>query len=183
MLHSAVLQFLRDVAWGELDYLVVDLPPGTGDVQLTFAQQVPVTGAVVVSTPQSVALADVVRANAMFASVDIPILGLVENMSYFVCDNCDKRHHIFDNGGARRAAEHFDMEFLAELPIDPSVRAAGDSGLPITAAEPESPAGRSYVELARRVAGRISVVNADAAAKAAAAAPSPQAGRRLPIIS
>ncbi len=183
MLTSAVIQFLRDVRWGELDYLVVDLPPGTGDVQLTFAQQVPVTGAVVVSTPQPVALADVVRANAMFDSVDIPILGLVENMAYFVCDGCDKRHAIFDTGGARRAAEQFDMQFLAELPIDTAVRAAGDMGLPITAAEPESEAGRAYVALARKVAGRVSVVNAEAAARVAAAAPSPQAGRRLPIIS
>ncbi len=183
MLTSAVIQFLRDVRWGELDYLIVDLPPGTGDVQLTFAQQVAVTGAVIVSTPQPVALADVVRAHAMFESVEIPVLGLVENMAYFVCDGCDKRHAIFDTGGARRAAEQFGMEFLAELPIDPAVRSAGDMGLPITAAEPESAAGRAYVELARKVAGRVSVVNAEAAAQAVAAAPSPEAGRRLPIIS
>lgn len=183
MLTSAVIQFLRDVRWGELDYLIVDLPPGTGDVQLTFAQQVPVTGAVVVSTPQPVALADVVRANAMFDSVDIPILGLVENMAYFVCDGCDKRHAIFDTGGARRAAEQFGMEFLAELPIDTAIRAAGDMGLPITAAEPDSPAGRAFVDLARRVAGRVSVINAETAERVAAAAPSPQAGRRLPIIN
>jgi ATP-binding protein involved in chromosome partitioning len=183
MLTSAVIQFLRDVRWGELDYLIVDLPPGTGDVQLTFAQQVPVTGAVVVSTPQPVALADVVRANAMFDSVDIPILGLVENMAYFICDGCDKRHAIFDTGGARRAAEQFGMEFLAELPIDTAIRAAGDMGLPITAAEPDSPAGRAFVDLARRVAGRVSVINAETAERVAAAAPSPQAGRRLPIIN
>jgi ATP-binding protein involved in chromosome partitioning len=183
MLHSAVLQFVRDVAWGELDYLIVDLPPGTGDVQLTFAQQVPVTGAVIVSTPQAVALADVVRAQAMFESVDIPILGLVENMSYFVCDGCDKRHAIFDTGGARRAAEHFKLDFLAEIPIDMAIRAAGDSGMPIVQSEPDSTAGRAYVDLARRVAGRVSVVNAEAAEAALAAAPSPQAGRRLPIIS
>ena len=182
MLTSAVIQFLRDVAWGELDYLVVDLPPGTGDIQLTFAQQVPVTGAVIVSTPQPVALADVVRANAMFESVSIPILGLVENMSYFLCDGCDKRHAIFDTGGARRAAEHFGLEFLAELPLDPSIRAAGDGGLPITGAEPDGPAGRAYVELSRKVAGRVSVVNAEAAARISAAAPSPAAGRRLPIL-
>ncbi len=159
MLHSAIMQFLKDVSWGELDYLVVDLPPGTGDVQLTFAQKLKVSGAVIVSTPQNVALADVVRAKAMFDSVKIPVLGLVENMSYFICDSCDKRHSIFAHGGARKAAEQMDIPFLQELPIEFSIREGGDRGMPVVLAEPDSSAGRSFVDLARTVAGRISVLS------------------------
>lgn len=159
MLNSAVIQFLRDVRWGELDYLIVDLPPGTGDVQLTFAQQVKVTGAVIVSTPQEVALADVVRAKAMFDQVQIPVLGVVENMSWFRCDGCDKRHFIFSHGGAREAAERGGMRVLAELPIDVQTRAAGDQGLPIVAAAPDSEPGRQHLELARAIAGAVAVLN------------------------
>ena len=183
MLTSAVTQFLRDVNWGELDYLVVDLPPGTGDVQLTFAQALKVTGAVVVSTPQDVAIADVVRAKAMFDQVQIPVLGLVENMSYFVCDGCDKKHYIFAHGGARRAADTMGIPFLGELPLTPSVREGGDAGLPVVMAEPDTEVARTFVELARGLAGAISVLNAEAAEKAARANRSPAAGRSLPIIN
>jgi ATP-binding protein involved in chromosome partitioning len=183
MLTSAVTQFLRDVAWGELDYLVVDMPPGTGDVQLTFAQILKVTGAVIVSTPQNVALADVVRAKAMFDQVQIPVLGLIENMSWFVCDGCDKKHFIFNHGGARKAADQMRIPFLGELPLVGSVREAGDAGLPVVMAEPDSDVSRAFVGLARMLAGGISVLNAEAAERAQAAGRSKAAGRALPIIN
>jgi len=182
MLDSAVTQFLRDVAWGELDYLVVDLPPGTGDVQLTFAQKLKVTGAVVVSTPQDVALADVVRAKAMFDQVKIPVLGLIENMSYFVCDGCDKKHFIFDHGGAKRAAERMEMAFLGEIPITPAVRIGGDQGRPVVQAEPDSPVGQAFVGLARTLAAKISVLNAEAEIRAEQSGRSKAARRSLPIL-
>ena len=182
MLTSAVTQFLRDVAWGELDYLVVDLPPGTGDVQLTFAQALSVTGAVIVSTPQDVALADVVRAKAMFDQVNIPVLGLVENMSYFLCDGCDKKHYIFNTGGAKKAAEQMRIPFLGELPLETAVRAAGDSGKPVVIAEPESDVARTFVGLGRMLAGGISVLNAEAEQRAQSKGRSKAAGRSLPII-
>ena len=183
MLTSAVTQFLRDVAWGTLDYLVVDLPPGTGDVQLTLAQALKVTGAVIVSTPQDVALADVVRAKAMFDQVQIPILGLIENMSYFVCDGCDKKHFIFDHGGAKRAADQMRVPFLGELPLTLAVRAAGDHGRPIVMAEPDSEVAETFVAIARTLAGAISVRNMEAATKAASSGRSKAAGRALPIIN
>jgi len=183
MLTSAVTQFLRDVAWGELDYLIVDLPPGTGDIQLTFAQILKVTGAVVVSTPQDVALADVIRARAMFEQVQIPVLGLIENMSYFVCDGCDKRHYIFNHGGAKAAAEEMRIPFLGELPLLKSVRAAGDQGTPIVVAEPDSEVSRTFVGLARMLAGGISVLNAEAAEREQVKGRSKAAGRSLPIIN
>jgi len=182
MVHGAVLQFLRDVQWGELDYLVVDLPPGTGDVQLTLAQNLKVTGAVIVSTPQPVALADVVRARAMFESVQIPILGLIENMAYFVCDGCETKHWIFAEGGARRAADDFGIPFLGELPLQTGIRQAGDLGLPIVASEPNSEVSRTIVQIARTLAGRISVANAEAAAREELRGPSPAGKRSLPIV-
>ncbi|MCO4771455.1 MAG: Mrp/NBP35 family ATP-binding protein [Deltaproteobacteria bacterium] len=183
MLTSAVTQFLRDVAWGDLDYLIVDLPPGTGDVQLTFAQALKVTGAVVVSTPQDVALADVVRAKAMFDQVQIPVLGLIENMSYFVCDGCDKKHYIFNHGGAKKAAQEMRIPYLGELPLVTSVREAGDAGTPIVLAEPESEVARTFVGLGRMLAGGISVLNAEAAERAQSTGRSKAAGRSLPIIN
>lgn len=183
MLTSAVTQFLRDVAWGDLDYLVVDMPPGTGDVQLTFAQILKVTGAVIVSTPQDVALADVVRAKAMFDQVQIPVLGLIENMSYFVCDGCDKKHFIFSSGGAKKAAETMRIPFLGELPLLGAVRAAGDAGTPIVVAEPESDVARTFVGLARMLAGGISVLNSEAEAREQSKGRSKAGGRSLPIIN
>lgn len=128
MLHSAVLQFLRDVDWGELDYLIIDMPPGTGDVALSLSQALPLTGAVVVCTPQDVALLDATKAIGMFRKVNIPILGIVENMSGFVCPDCNKRHEIFGSGGARRRAEQLQVPFLGEVPINISIRTSGDEG-------------------------------------------------------
>jgi ATP-binding protein involved in chromosome partitioning len=128
MLHGAITQFLRDTAWGELDYLVIDMPPGTGDIALTLSQLLPLTGAVVVCTPQDVALIDAVKAIAMFRKVNIPLLGMVENMSGFVCPDCGKRYDIFGSGGARRRAEELGMPFLGEVPINMQIRIHGDEG-------------------------------------------------------
>lgn len=128
MLHGAITQFLRDTAWGELDYLIIDMPPGTGDIALTLSQLLPLTGAVVVCTPQEVALLDAVKAVAMFRKVSIPVLGIVENMSYFLCPDCNKRYDIFGTGGARARAEALDTPFLGEVPINIGVRQRGDEG-------------------------------------------------------
>jgi ATP-binding protein involved in chromosome partitioning len=128
MLHGAITQFLRDTAWGELDWLIIDMPPGTGDIALTLSQLLPLSGAVVVCTPQDVALLDAVKAIAMFRKVHIPVLGMVENMSYFVCPNCDKRYDIFGSGGARRRAAELDVPVLGEVPIQISIRQRGDAG-------------------------------------------------------
>ena len=152
MIASAAMQLFKDVYWGDLDYLIVDMPPGTGDVQLTISQQVVCAGAVIVSTPQDVALADVIRAKAMFDKVAIPILGVVENMSYFVCDGCNKRHEIFFHGGAKNAAERMMVPFLGEVPIEPAVTRGGDDGHPVVVKEPESASGQAFFDLAREVA-------------------------------
>ncbi len=131
MLHGAVTQFLRDTDWGNLDYLIIDMPPGTGDIALTLSQLLPLTGAVVVCTPQDVALLDAVKAIAMFRKVNIPVLGMVENMSYFLCPDCNKRYDIFGSGGARRKAEELKVPFLGEVPINISIRQHGDAGTTI----------------------------------------------------
>jgi ATP-binding protein involved in chromosome partitioning len=157
MLHGAVQQFMRDVAWGELDYLVVDLPPGTGDVSLSMAQSVPVAGAVVVTTPQAVSVSDVRKAVAMFRQLNIPILGVVENMSHFVCGHCQERTDIFGNGGGQRMAEELKIPFLGDVPIDTRVRAGGDSGQPIVAAAPDAPAAQAFSTIAGKVAAQISI--------------------------
>ncbi len=128
MLHGAITQFLRDTAWGDLDYLVIDMPPGTGDIALTLSQLLPLTGAVVVCTPQDVALLDAVKAIAMFRKVNIPVLGMVENMSYFLCPTCNTRYDIFGSGGAKKKAAELDMPFLGEVPINISIRVQGDEG-------------------------------------------------------
>jgi ATP-binding protein involved in chromosome partitioning len=159
MLGKALQQLMADVEWGELDYLVVDMPPGTGDVQITFSQQLKVSGALLVATPQAVALADVIRAKSMFDKVMIPIVGIVENMSYFVCDGCQKRHEIFSRGGARRAAERFQIPFLGEIPIYGSLRESGDKGVPIVIQEPNSEMSRIFMEIAANLAGQLSVVS------------------------
>jgi ATP-binding protein involved in chromosome partitioning len=152
MIASAAMQLFKDVHWGELDYLVVDMPPGTGDVQLTISQQVVVAGSVVVSTPQDVALADVIRAKSMFDKVSIPCLGVVENMSYFICDGCDKRHEIFLHGGAKQAAERMLVPFLGEIPIEPAVVKGGDGGEPVVHKFPTSASGKAFLALAEEVA-------------------------------
>jgi ATP-binding protein involved in chromosome partitioning len=157
MLHGAVQQFMRDVLWGELDYLVVDLPPGTGDVSLSLSQSVPVAGAVVVTTPQGVSISDVRKAVGMFRQLNIPLLGVVENMSYFVCGHCDERTEIFGHGGGRRMAEELSVPFLGEVPIDTRVRSGGDEGKPIVAAAPDAPAAVAFQEVAGKVAAQISI--------------------------
>jgi len=157
MLHGAVQQFMRDVEWGELDYLVVDLPPGTGDVSLSMAQSVPVAGAVVVTTPQGVSVSDVRKAVAMFRQLNIPVLGVIENMSYFVCSHCNERTEIFGHGGGMKMAEDLSIPFLGEVPIDTRVRAGGDEGRPIVAEAPDSPAGRAFIEVAGKVAAQLSI--------------------------
>jgi ATP-binding protein involved in chromosome partitioning len=157
MLHGAVQQFMRDVAWGELDYLIVDLPPGTGDIALSMAQSVPMAGAVVVTTPQGVSVSDVRKAVAMFRQLNIPILGVVENMSYFVCGHCGERTDIFGHGGGSRMAEDMGIPFLGEVPIDTRVRSGGDEGQPIVVAAPEAPAAQAFVDLAGKVAAQISI--------------------------
>jgi len=135
MLHSYVTQFLRDVAWGDLDYLIIDMPPGTGDVALSLSQVLPVTGSVIVCTPQEVALLDAVRAISMFRTVNIPILGIVENMSGFICEKCGQRYDIFGSGGARQKAEELNVPFLGEVPLNMSIRTAGDAGQPLANSE------------------------------------------------
>jgi len=157
LLGKALHQLMADVHWGELDYLVVDMPPGTGDVQITFSQQLKVSGALLVATPQLVALADVIRAKSMFDKVMIPIVGLVENMSYFICDGCNKEHDIFSRGGARQAAERFQIPFLGEIPITQALRQGGDEGVPILIQYPKSPVSKSFLEIAAKLAGQLSI--------------------------
>lgn len=157
MLHSAVQQFMREVEWGELDYLVVDLPPGTGDVSLSMAQSVPVAGAIVVTTPQGVSISDVRKAVGMFRQLNIPVLGVIENMSTFACPHCGERTDIFGHGGGERMAAETGIPFLGAVPIDIRVRSGGDEGQPIVAVAPESPAGAAFVEVAGKVAAQISI--------------------------
>jgi len=159
MLHGAVQQFMRDVAWGELDYLIVDLPPGTGDVALSMAQSVPMAGAVVVTTPQGVSVSDVKKAVGMFRQLNIPVLGVIENMSYFVCGHCQERTEIFGNGGGRKMAEDMSIPFLGEVPIDTRIRSGGDEGQPIVSAAPDAPAAQAFLDLASRVAAQVSIQN------------------------
>ncbi|MGB7623803.1 MAG: iron-sulfur cluster carrier protein ApbC [Terriglobia bacterium] len=159
MLHSAIQQFLKQVSWGELDYLMVDLPPGTGDVQLTMVQSVPLTGAVVVSTPQDVALQDARKAIMMFKQMKVDILGVVENMSYFLCPQCHHRSDIFSHGGARKASEKFEVPFLGEIPLDVSIREGGDTGLPITISQPDSDLSKIFTRVAEQLAAQISISN------------------------
>ncbi|RKH21573.1 iron-sulfur cluster carrier protein ApbC [Corallococcus praedator] len=156
MLHGALMQLVRDVNWGDLDYLILDLPPGTGDVALTLSQSVRAAGAVLVTTPQDVALADVVRAKQMFDKVHIPVLGIVENMSQFICPHCSKATHIFNHGGGRKAAEMFGIPFLGEIPLDLKVRESGDLGVPVVAGAKDSLEAKAFQEIARNVAGRVS---------------------------
>jgi len=159
MLHGAVQQFMRDVEWGELDYLIVDLPPGTGDVSLSMAQSVPVAGAVVVTTPQGVSVSDVRKAVGMFRQLNIPILGVIENMSYFVCGHCEERTEIFGHGGGTKMAEDMGIPMLGQIPIDTRVRAGGDEGRPIVSAAPDAPAAQAFLDIAGRVAAEISKQN------------------------
>jgi ATP-binding protein involved in chromosome partitioning len=151
MVMSALTQMLREVEWGTLDIMVVDMPPGTGDAQLTMAQQVPLKGAVIVSTPQDLALIDARRGIAMFKRVNVPVLGIVENMSYFICPQCGTRSDIFSHGGARLEAERLGVPFLGEVPLEMSIRETSDAGLPIVATKPDSPQAAAYRAIAARV--------------------------------
>jgi ATP-binding protein involved in chromosome partitioning len=156
MVMSALNQMLRDVAWGELDILVVDLPPGTGDAQLTMAQQVPLAGAVIVSTPQDIALIDARRGLAMFEKVDVPVLGIIENMSYFLCPHCGERSEIFSHGGARREAERLGTDFLGEVPLDLQIRETSDEGRPVTVSDPGSAHAQLFREIAAKIWAKVS---------------------------
>ncbi len=151
MVMSALGQMLRDVRWGELDILVCDLPPGTGDAQLTMAQNVPLTGAVIISTPQDIALLDVRRGIAMFERVDVPIFGIIENMSYFLCPHCGERSEVFSHGGARQTAAELGVDFLGEIPLDGAIRTTSDAGQPIVLAEPASAHTAAYCGIAKRL--------------------------------
>jgi ATP-binding protein involved in chromosome partitioning len=155
MVMSAITQMLREVEWGELDIMVVDMPPGTGDAQLTMAQQVPLKGAVIVSTPQDLALIDARRGVAMFKRVNVPVLGIVENMSYFLCPSCGERSDIFGYGGARKEAERQGVPFLGEVPLHMTIREKSDSGMPVVATEPDGPHAKIYREIAAKVLEQI----------------------------
>ena len=155
MVMSAITQMLREVEWGKLDVMVVDMPPGTGDAQLTMAQQVPLKGAVIVSTPQDLALIDARRGVAMFKRVNVPVLGVVENMSYFLCPSCGTRSDIFGHGGARQEAGRLGVPFLGEVPLHMTIREKTDSGLPVVATEPDGPHARIYREIAAKVRDQI----------------------------
>src|SRR5881628_3255082 len=159
MAHKALQQCLFDTDWGELDYLIVDLPPGTGDVHLTLAQAVPLTGAVIVSTPQDVGLRISMKTLRMFQQTRVPILGIVENMSYYICPHCDSRDHIFGQGGGSRAAQELGIPFFGEIPLDLAIRTQSDIGVPIVRAHPDAPSARVLREISEKVAAQISIRN------------------------
>jgi ATP-binding protein involved in chromosome partitioning len=163
MASGAVKQFMSDVDWGELDYLVFDLPPGTGDIQLTLVQTIPLTGAVIVTTPQDISLADARKGFKMFEKVNVPVLGIVENMSFYVCSHCGHRENIFDNGGGRRAAEELNVPFLGEIPIHTSIRVSGDTGRPIVLDDAYPDEKNVIAQIARNMAAQISIHNANRA--------------------
>jgi ATP-binding protein involved in chromosome partitioning len=156
MVMSALEQMLRDVEWGDLDVLVVDMPPGTGDAQLTMAQRVPLAGAVIVSTPQDIALLDARKGLNMFRKVDVPVLGVIENMSYFLCPHCGERSDIFSHGGARKEAERMGVDFLGEIPLDIAIRETSDGGKPIVVSQPSSPHAAVYRTIAEAVWAKLS---------------------------
>ncbi len=166
MVHGALQQLMRDVIWGDLDYFIVDMPPGTGDAQLTMTQSVQLSGAIIVTTPQDVALSDAMRGLAMFQQMHVPILGLIENMSYFVCPGCGVRTEIFDHGNTEREAKRRNLNFLGEVPLDTAARVGGDTGVPIVISDPSSPVSLALKSAARNAAARISVL----------------ANRKLPVI-
>jgi ATP-binding protein involved in chromosome partitioning len=165
MVTQALEQLLKDTRWRELDYLVVDLPPGTGDIQLTLAQKVPVTGAVIVTTPQDIALIDARKGLKMFEKVEVPVLGIVENMSIHICTNCGHAEHIFGEGGGNRMSEQYNVDFLGALPLDINIRINADDGHPSVADDPDSPASQIYREIARRTAAKLSLKAKDYSAK------------------
>ena len=159
MLHGVVRQFLQDVRWGELDYLVVDMPPGTGDVALSLSQTVPVSGAVVVTTPQKVSLADSRRAVGMYEKLNIPTLGIIENMSYYVCPGCEQEADLFGKGGGVQIAEELNVPFLGQIPLCTPIRVGGDTGTPIASVEPDSPGGQAFLQAAERTVDQLSIAS------------------------
>jgi len=159
MIGGAIRQFLYDVEWGELDYLVIDLPPGTGDAQLTLAQSIPLTGSVIVTTPQDVSVADVTRCVQMFKQLKVPVLGVVENMSGYVCPHCGERTEIFGTGGGHEVSERFGIPFLGEVPLDPRIRTGGGQGQPLMAAMPDSPVAAVFRDVASHIAAEVSKEN------------------------
>ena len=163
MVMGALEQMLKDVEWGDVDVMVVDMPPGTGDTQLTMSQRVPLSGAIIVSTPQDIALLDARKGLNMFRQVEVPILGVIENMSYYICPSCGHRDDIFGSGGAKRIAEELQAEFLGDIPLDLQIRETSDGGTPIVAADPESPYAQAYAAIADRIAAKLE----DGAVKAA----------------
>ena len=167
MLHGVVRQFFQDVRWGELDYLVIDMPPGTGDVALSLSQTVPVSGAIVVTTPQTVSLADSRRAVAMYKKLEIPTLGIVENMSHFACPSCGHESDIFGKGGGERIAHELGVPFLGEIPLYEPIRVGSDIGTPLVISEPESPASQAILHVAERAASQVSIVSYETPAASA----------------
>ena len=165
MVMSAIQQLLRDVNWGELDVLVVDMPPGTGDAQLTMAQQVPLAGAVIVSTPQDIALLDARKGLNMFRKVEVPVLGIIENMSYFSCPNCGHRTEVFSHGGAHKEAERLGVDFLGEIPLDIEIRETSDGGHPIVVSKPDSPHAKVFRDIGQRVWAKLEATGAKAMPK------------------
>jgi ATP-binding protein involved in chromosome partitioning len=155
MVHQYLQAFFRDVLWGELDYLLIDLPPGTGDVQLSLSQMVPLAGAITVTTPQEVSLFDVRKGMAMFQKVNVPLLGIIENMSFFLCGHCGERTDIFSHGGGERAASKLGVPFLGNIPIDPAIREGGDSGHPIVVANPASPQAAAFRDIAKKLMEKL----------------------------
>jgi ATP-binding protein involved in chromosome partitioning len=158
MLHGVIKNFLHDVDWGELDYLIVDLPPGTGDVQLSLIQQTYVAGGVVVITPSQVAIDDGVKAMGMFAQLEVPVLGVIENMSYFICPHCNERTDVFSSGDAEERALAMGVPFLGAVPLHPEVRKGGDEGRPVVASQPDSPCGQALRRIAGALAQRLSIL-------------------------
>ena len=159
MLHGVIQQFFREVNWGDLDYLIIDMPPGTGDVALSLSQTVPVSGAVAVTTPQTVSLADTRRAIRMYQKLNIPVLGLLENMSHFVCPDCNHESDIFGKGGGELLAEQMKVPYLGQIPLYEPIRVGGDQGTPIVMTEPESPAGQALIDSAARLAAQVSIAS------------------------
>ncbi len=159
LVMQLIKQFLTGVVWGELDYLVIDLPPGTGDVQLTLVQTIPLTGAVIVTTPQDIALLDARRAIKMFSEVKVPVIGIIENMSVFVCPKCGEKTEIFSHGGGEKTSERYNVPLLGQLPLDLKTREGGDKGTPVTVLAPESEQAKAFHDIACKVAGRVSVLD------------------------
>jgi len=165
MVTQALEQLLRDTNWKDLDYLVIDLPPGTGDVQLTLAQKVPVSGAIIVTTPQDIALLDARKGLKMFQKVEVPVLGIVENMSIHICSQCGHAEPIFGTGGGERMSEDYDVDFLGALPLDIAIRISGDEGTPPVARDPDGVVGQLYREIARRAAAKLALQAKDYSTK------------------